>query len=135
MFLIDRSPSRRDLLIFTALLPVFFGLVGAQRWYGGSPQTAKALWIGGLVVTLLATVAPGLRRRLYFGWMVAVSPIAWVVSHAILLGIYALVATPTALVLRALGRDPMQRRFDRASDSYWVRRPPAPARERYFRQS
>ena len=45
---IDRNPSRRNLLIFVALLPVFFGVVGAIRWHAGSPRTAEALWIAGL---------------------------------------------------------------------------------------
>ena len=62
-------------------------------------------------------------------------PIAWTVSHLLAGGVaYFLVATPIALVLRALGRDPMRRSFDRrapillgAARSEARRRPILPA--------
>lgn len=135
MIEIDRNPSQRNLLIFACLLPVFFGLVGAARWHAGSPRTAEAIWIGGLVLSLVIVSVPAWRRPLYVGWMTAIHPLAWVASHVILFAIYAVVATPTALVLRALGRDPMQRRFDPGVDTYWVARRPRVDASRYFRQS
>jgi hypothetical protein len=131
---IDRDPARRDLRIFAALLPVFFGLVGAERWHHGSPRLAIALWIVGVVAGAVSFAAPSVARRLYVGWMIAVSPIAWVVSHVALLAIYLLVATPTALVLRLLRRDPLARGFDENAASYWIRREPERDRARYFRQ-
>lgn len=37
---------------------------------------------------------------------------------------------PTALVMRALGKDPLRRKLDRAAPSYWIlREPPGPAPE------
>ena len=36
--------------------------------------------------------------------------------------------TPTALIMRAMGKDPLRRRLDRKAKSYWiVREPPGPA--------
>jgi hypothetical protein len=134
MIEIDRDPSRRDLRIFALLLPVFFGLVGAERWHHGSPRLAVALWIVGCVAGVVAFASISAARRLYVGWMIAVSPIAWVVSHVALLAVYLLVATPTALVLRLLRRDPLARRFDENATSYWIRREPERDRTRYFRQ-
>lgn len=35
--------------------------------------------------------------------------------------------TPMGLAMRALGKDPLRRRFDRAAATYWIRRdPPGP---------
>ena len=132
---IDRDPSPRDLRIFASLLPVFFGLVGALRWHAGAHRVATALWLAGLALTIVAFVHPAARRALYRGWTIATLPIGWAVSHLLLLAIWGLVATPTALLLRVLGRDPMQRRFDRQAASYWVTREPDTDRSRYFRQS
>jgi hypothetical protein len=134
MIEINRNPSRRDLLVFAAILPAFFGLVGALAWRGGSPAGAELLWAVGIIVTLAAFSAHAARRWIYLGWMYATYPIAWTVSHVILAAIYFLVATPIALVLRAIGRDPMQRRFERKAGSYWVPRQQERGRGRYFRQ-
>jgi hypothetical protein len=69
----------------------------------------------------------------FIGWMVAAYPIGWVLGHVMLGVVFFLVLTPIALVLRAAGRDPLQRRFDTASASYWQERA-ASDRSRYFRQ-
>ena len=50
--------------------------------------------------------------------MFAVFPIGWVVSHLLLGVVYFLVLTPIGLTLRALGRDPLERRFDQSASSY-----------------
>ena len=52
---------------------------------------------------------------------------------ALLLVYYGLV-TPIGLVFRLMGRDPLQRRFDRALDSYWIRRRSSLPAKRYFQQ-
>ncbi len=130
-----RDPSPRTLLVFAGLLPLFFGLVGASRWHAGHDVAAAVVWSIGGVVSVAAIASATARRRLYVGWMRAVAPIGWVVSLGLLTITWVVVAIPTALVLKALGRDPMQRRFDRAASTYWVRRGPVRDRARYFRQS
>src|SRR4051812_19632342 len=108
---LKKDPSRRELLVFVSLLPVFFGLLGMLRWRAGSPLAAQALWGAGLGLAGLCALVPPARRWLYVGWMYATYPIAWSVSHLLLGAIFFLVATPVALLLRLLGRDPMQRKF------------------------
>ena len=132
---INRNPSRRDLLWFGLLLPVFFAFVGVLVWRrAGSLVPAAAVWgIGGMVSGLFA-LWPASRKRIYVGWMFAVFPIGWVVSHLLLGVVYFLVLTPIGLTLRALGRDPLERRFDQSASSYWVRHDPATQVKRYLRQ-
>jgi hypothetical protein len=134
MIEINKNPSRRDLLIFTAILPVFFGIVGALRFRSGSTDAAIVLWSVGGAISLVALAVPAARRWIYVGWMYVTFPIAWVVSHTILAVMYFLVATPVAFVMRLVGRDPMQRKFDKAAKSYWVVREPNRDTARYFRQ-
>ncbi|WP_375488304.1 SxtJ family membrane protein [uncultured Mycobacterium sp.] len=75
-----------------------------------------------------------MRRPIYVGISAAVHPIGWLVSHAILLAVFLLVVTPVALLLRVLGHDPLQRRFDPSTPSYWVPHRPAGDVRRYFQQ-
>jgi hypothetical protein len=42
--------------------------------------------------------------------------------------IFFLAVTPTALIMRALGKDPMNRKLDSEAETYWIdRAPPGPA--------
>ncbi len=134
MIEITRTPSRRTLLAFALGLPLFFGSIGAFRWNAGATSVAVAFWAAGGVLSAVALLVPRARRSLYIGWMAACYPVAWTVSQALLFVVYFLVATPMALVLRAVGRDPMQRKFDKTAASYWVVRSPRIDGTRYFRQ-
>ena len=131
---INKNPSRRELLVFTLAMPVFFGILGALRWRAGSTETAEVVWAAGLAVSAVALLVARARLWIYLGWMYATYPIAWTVSHVALLAIYFVIATPIALFLRAIGHDPMHRRFDRKATSYWFARRPTRDTARYFRQ-
>lgn len=86
-----------------------------------------AVVISGLFLLLAALVpqvlAPANRLWTRFGLLLhnIVSPLA--------LGIlFFLVVTPTGLLMRLFGKDPLRLRFDPAADSYWIKRdPPGPA--------
>ena len=132
---INTNPTRRDLRWFGVLLPFFFAIVGALVWQRtGVVSLAAVLWaVGGAISTSFA-LWPASRRRIYVGWMYAVYPIGWTVSHLLLGIVYFLVMTPIGLTMRVLRLDPMARRFDRAASSYWVHRYPAGRIDRYLRQ-
>ncbi len=133
MITVNRNPEKRELAVFGLLLPVFVALVGWGFWRK-SPDVAYAIWGGGGVLALAYGAMAPFRRLLYVGWMYAAFPIAWVVSHAILTAVFFLVLTPVALVLRLMGRDPLQRSPDPSLGSYWVARGKAKDVSRYFRQ-
>jgi endonuclease/exonuclease/phosphatase (EEP) superfamily protein YafD len=131
---INKNPSPRDLRIFSAILPLFFGLMGALRWHAESFASAEVLWAVGVCLSFVSLVIPSARRWIYMGWLYLTFPIAWTVSHLILAFTYFLVATPIAFLLRLIGRDPMQRKFDKIAPSYWLQRQPSRDSSRYFRQ-
>jgi Saxitoxin biosynthesis operon protein SxtJ len=132
---INRDPSPRQLAVFGAVLPVTFALLGLvvdHRF--GVRGLRGALWGVGAVLTAVYYTAPALRRPLYVGMSLASYPIGWLVSHIVLLIVFVFVVTPVGLLLRVLGRDPMQRRFDSSAQSYWVPHRPADQLRRYFQQ-
>ena len=120
---IQSSSDRSFGFVFAAvfLIVAFYPLLhaaGIRIW---------AVVISGLFLLLAALVpqvlAPANRLWTKFGLLLhnIVSPLA--------LGIlFFLVVTPTGLLMRLFGKDPLRLRFDPAADSYWIKRdPPGPA--------
>ncbi len=131
---INRHPSRAQLYGFAAAWFVAAAAGGIALRLQGRGWQSEALTAAALVGPALAWLAPGAARRLYLGLTYATYPVGLIVSHAILILLYFGLFTPIGLIMRALGRDPLQRRFDRAASSYWQPRPPAPSPESYVRQ-
>ncbi len=132
---INKKPSRRDLSIFGALFAAFFGLIGGLVWWKSQTTTAAyVIWIIAASITLLFYAVRPIRKPIYLGWIHLAYPIGWVVSHTAMAIIYYLVFTPIGLIMRLLGRDPMERRLDRSAASYWVEHDPAGDPGRYFQQ-
>ena len=131
---INHNPSRRQLNLFGLIWLVFFGVVGKVVLDGGGPTPAAIVW--GLAVAIPAAgwILPGFMRIVFLGMSYAAFPIGLVVSCLILLMVYYLVLTPTGLLMRLFGYDPMQRRFDPGAESYWCPREQDDGLKRYFRQ-
>jgi hypothetical protein len=61
--------------------------------------------------------------------------LGWIMNRVLLGVLFYIFFTCTALVLRLIGRDALDRNFRRPRDSYWVPKPGAvPPPERYERQ-
>lgn len=134
MMEINWNPSRKELRQFGFLCLAFFGFLAATHYHrAGLTLVTEALAAAAIVGGVLGAVAPQLLKWIFVGWIVAVFPIGWTVSHLLLGFIFFAVLTPIGLVLRALGHDPMNRAFDRGAKSYWTAHEQAPV-ARYFRQ-
>ena len=133
---INWKPSSRELRWFAGLLIVFFAIVaGIWKFNSGQTQGPAILVAVTSAIGLLGLAAPQAIRWVYVGWMAAVFPIGWVVSHLLLAAIFFGVIMPIGLILRVLGRDPMRKSFDRSAATYWIARPDEPTdSQRYFRQ-
>ena len=136
MIPVNRNPTRSQLRWFAALVfPLFWGWVAfLVHRRADLPRVAVAIAAAAVAISIAGLVSPAFMRRVWIGMMVGLSPIGWVMSHLILALIYYLVLTPVGLALRAAGRDPLHRRFERDARSYWIDRPDRPEVERYFRQ-
>ena len=132
---IKSDPQPKDLRVFGLLLPVFFAVFGFVLGHRtGSDAVARATWIAGAVLSAVYLVAPPARRPVFLGWSYATYPIGWLVSHVILGAVYFLVVTPIGLLVRLLADDPMRRRWEPDTASYWIEREPPGDIRRYFRQ-
>jgi hypothetical protein len=135
MLTIDKNPPAERLRSFGMLLAGFVPLFGALIWWRtGRLESATTIWIVGGVLTAIYWLAPPIRRLIYVGWMYAAFPIGWTISHLLMAAIYYLAVTPIALIMRATGRDPLNRRFDRNAKTYWTPHERSDDIGRYFRQ-
>ena len=132
---IDLQPSARQLNWFGLLLFLFFSLVGAIAFFVFDAQgVAYVLWGLASVLAIVYYAIKPFRRPLYMGWMYAVWPIGWTISHLLMAIIYFLLITPIGWIMRILGRDPMQRKLNAEAGTYWSERRRADHVEQYFRQ-
>ncbi len=132
---IDYSPSRHKLALIATVWMVLLGIVGAILLKKtGCVPAAAAVWAAALLIAGIGWAAPRLMRAVYLGLVYATLPVALVVSLLVLLLVYYLVLTPTGLLMRLFGYDPMHRRFDPDAQTYWLPRQQDEDVSRYFRQ-
>ena len=115
------SPKKLRQFGITVAIPLAL-LAGIGVWRG---HTVLPAVLGGLALSLggLALLAPHWLGPVHTLWMKMANGLAWFNTRILLGIVYFMVMTPTGIVMRLLGRDPLDRRIgDRPS--YWVARKP-----------
>jgi hypothetical protein len=95
---------------------------------------ALTLLDAGIAAALCSMIRPSANRWPYRVLSVASYPVGLVVSYVVLAVLFFAVFAPIGMLLRRLGRDPLQRGFDPNAPSYWSKAPPRRDRASYFRQ-
>jgi hypothetical protein len=132
---IDRSPEAvrktgKAFLIagcvFGAIL--FLGRSHVAGWtgweWGRALESSTWKWFLGVGVALYAVsrLAPSVMTPIHIGWMTLAFLLGWF-NTRLLLGIFFyLIITPVGLLMRALGKDLLNEKFDRSAGSYWVKK-------------
>jgi len=119
--------------LLAGLLILFFGMLLPYSWEWA--QLPNYYWITlGVLVAIWALVSPASMRGFYNAWMRVAMVIGNIVNSVILAIVYFLVITPMAIVMRLIGKDPMNRKWDRTAQSYRKNRtvPPKKHFERPF---
>jgi len=129
-------PTSKQLRVFGVgglLASIIAALVLHFVWGAALLYTVVVL-VAGATICLCSLTSPAATRILYLGLTLVAMPIGFVVSIVLLAAFYFLLLTPVALVFRLIGRDALCRRFDAATESYWVPHKPSEDMERYFHQ-
>ena len=118
---------------------VTFGCVfAALALWAAWKHNATAGWtMAGvsLLFFVLGMLIPRVLHPLNLAWARLGALLNMIVSPIVMAAMFFLVLTPVALVMRARGRDILQRRLDPQSRSYWVERnPPGPETANFPRQ-
>lgn len=114
-------PDRRELRKFSWVVGGILLLLAAWIWYrhpasGTAPVLA---WIGGPLIAV-GLAAPQVLKPLYYAWMSLAVVLGFVMTRVLLTVFFFLVMTPFGLVMRLMGKDPLNRRFDRRASTYWI---------------
>jgi saxitoxin biosynthesis operon SxtJ-like protein len=119
---VDRAQLRNFGLIAGGI----FGAIGL--WPAIIRGGSARLWMVGLAVGLIlpALVAPRALAWAHRAWMALGSALGWVNTRVVLGLIFFGMITPTGLVFRLTGRDPMRRAFDPSASTYRVPQRPRP---------
>lgn len=133
---INWHPNRKDLGDFGKIALIATVLISLLLWTikGVSFKWTLPILAVGLVTFIASRTSEKLTRIIYLGLTMLTLPIGFVVSFILLAAFYYMVITPIGLVFRLMRRDPLCRKFDNTTDSYWLRRRPAKGLNRYFRQ-
>lgn len=114
---------------FGVVITVALTVVGLFPLLNGEPPRWWSLAVAGvmLVVTLVRAELLAPFNRVWFRFGLVLHRI---VNPVIMAVIYFAVVTPTGLIMRAVGKDPLRLRRDPNAESYWIHRtPPGPEPE------
>lgn len=129
------EPSTRDLNILAAIFLVIPGVIGSYLvFWKGSPNGYVWMAVG---AALAATrIVRPLFLTVYRLWVSLSVILGYFVSRLLLTIIFVVVMVPTGLMMRAVGKDPMDRKLDPQATTYWIKRDPETdsSIERYERQ-
>ena len=141
---LNLNPDLKTLRQFGVIAFIGFGLLAVLAYYeklifafglGDARLTVVGVFVAiGTLALFLSLVFPKANRFLYVGLTLLAFPIGFVLSYVIMGTLFFLVITPVGLVMRLLGKNPLEVGFDSAAGSYWRdsrRRRPA---ESYFKQ-
>ena len=114
--------DRTELCHFGLIVGGVFGVIGL--WPAIARGQSPRSWMLGLAVGLVvpAVVAPWTLAPEHRAWTAFGNALGWVNTRLVLGLIFFAVVTPTGLVLRMAGRDPMRRAFDSDVETYRVPR-------------
>jgi hypothetical protein len=113
---------------FGIVFAVFFALValGPLRRQESPRWWALAL---GVVFLAIAWLRAGWLRPMNRVWTRLGLLLGQIVNPLVTGLLFYLVVTPMALLLRAMGKDPLRLATDPEAQSYWINRPPGPPPE------
>ena len=119
-----KSSSDRS---FGVVFTLVFAVIGLWPSMGSGDLRLWSLGAAGILLIIALAqpiwLAPANRLWTRFGLLLHR------ITNPIIMGlVFFLAVTPTALILRMMGKDPLRRKIDRTASSYWIdREPPGPA--------
>ncbi len=130
----ERRKFALSLVIGFPCIAVVLLLLGWLRGKGWNLPLAAEVGGGGLAVGLLLLALPQIARPIYVGWYFVACCIGTVVGNLALGIVFFVLVTGLGLLMRALGRRPVRKTFDKRAATYWQDAEQVDDPNRYYRQ-
>jgi hypothetical protein len=118
---IIKQTDDRRLRQFAILWVLFFFCLAVRYFWPTHAVYPAALGSG---IAFFFGVAgwrwPPVIRPVYVSWMVAATPVGWIISRLVLAILFFGLFTPLAFLFRILGRDALNLRAQPETKSYWI---------------
>ena len=132
---LNLNPTQKELKQFSLIQLLFCILVSGWFYFKyGNIFSATIISVISFLVFLAARIYPSAIRALFVVLTIIAFPIGWVVSHVILFLVFYLLVTPVGLIMKLVGYDPLHRKIDKNTTSYWINRSENKSSESYFKQ-
>jgi hypothetical protein len=106
---------------FGIVFAIVFTIVAAFPLWNGEAMRIWALAVAG-VFLITAFIYPKALHPLNMLWFRFGLLLHKIVNPLVMGLLFYLTVTPIALIMRAMGKDPIHREFDAAAESYWIER-------------
>ena len=127
-----RAFGRTLTLGFLVITPLLWLLVW---WKRGHPEMWPLFVGGGCAgAGAICWAWPRVAQPIYVFWYAVGGVIGFCLTQVLLVLVFYLVVTPIGLVLRLLGKDPLERRWDKDATTYWKDAEKPVDAKSYFRQ-
>jgi hypothetical protein len=131
-------PERRkfalSLIIGFPCIAVVLLLVGWLRSKGWNLPLAAIVGGGGLAVGLVLLTLPQIARPFYVLWYFVACCMGLLVGNLALAIVFFVLVTGIGLLMRAFGRRPVRKTFDKRAATYWQDAEQVDDPNRYYRQ-
>ena len=133
---VDWNPNQKKLRSFGVVALIATPLISLLLYLvkGVSIYWITAILAVGVIIFLSSRISLKITKMFYLTLTTAAMPIGLVVSITLMAIFYFLLLMPLGLLFRLLGRDPLCRRFDPKTDSYWIVHRQPESLDRYFHQ-
>lgn len=110
----DRLEQRK----FGLLMAAACFAIGLLRWWlkGSVPVVFPAI---GTVFLVPALLFPAVLRPAFRLWIRFAETLNWIITRILLGAVFYAMITPAALIMRLLGKDPLNRAFLPDAPTYW----------------
>ncbi len=118
---ITANSGASELRKFGRTIGIFLGIVAGVLFYleSGAATVVAGIAVGFLVLGL---AVPIVLKPIYIGWMSFAIVMGFFMTKVILTLVFSIALTPGGVIMRLLGKDPMNQKIDKNADSYWIRR-------------
>ena len=133
---INWKPDRNELRKFGETSLAMLILIALVFYWLDRLTAVTSLYLctAGLGIFILSRISTKLVRPFYLLLYAMALPIGFVLTNILMAIFYFIILTPLGLIFRLIRRDPLRRKFDSQTKTYWAPNRSCDSLKRYFNQ-